>query len=399
MKPVSLRSSGGYLQVGVQTYGGGLWHTWFDRDLGIAGRVLLRTGRTSIETSLVNIREPLLRVTSLASHYNSHNPFEFNKETQLLPFAGLETAETKEKFEVPKLEYEDTSSTPKEDSEPPFLPSWRTSDATERHLFGIVRRVAQKLQVNQDDIIDFDLHLYDTQPSTIGGINQDFIFASRIDNLGMTFCALQGLTSSLSSPNALDEDSTIRILAAYDNEEIGSKTALGGASTFLPTALRRLTNTDQTVGPETHDQALTRSFLISADMIHGFHPLYPGYHETNHRPLLNSGIVFSSGTRYSFVKNTPGTVLLSEIACWREDGGTPAKMQHFVSPNNSGCGATLGPILATKLGIRTVDVGNPMLSMHSIREVCGSEDISNGVLFMRGFWERFERVDRVVVVN
>ena len=409
VKPVSIRSTSGYLQLGVQTYGGGLWHTWFDRDLSAAGRVIVRTGTTSVETRLVKLDDPLVRVTSLAMHYNKQNPFEFNTETQLLPIAGLESAETLEKYEPPSKEELDVSIS--NDANVPipdarsineeFVPTWRTSDATKRHLFGIVKRVAQKLQVSQDDIIDFDLSLYDTQPSAIGGINSDFIYAPRIDNLGMTFCSLIGFTRSLSN---LSSDSTIRLLCCYDNEEIGSKTALGGASTFLPNTLRRLSYlrtpgsfNEHDRNPTLHDQALTRSFLISADMIHAYHPAFPGYHESNHRPLLNAGIVFSTGLRSSFVKNTPGTVLLSEIACW--GSGVPAKMQHFTTPNNIGCGSTLGPILATKLGVRTVDLGNAMLSMHSIREVCGREDVENAVEFLQGFWERFARVDEVFKID
>ena len=463
VKPYSDASGAGYQLVGVQTYGGGLWHTWLDRDLGVAGRVFVRTPSGQIESRLVDVREPLLRIPSLAAHYHEHNPLRIDTESHLWPVACLQ---------VNRAQVDRTGKGERADEAASFkVFPWETASAEYRHLPNLVARIAEKLRVHPLNIAEWDLQLYDTQKATIGGTDEDFVFGRGIDNLMMTYCGLVALSQSIADPASLASDSTIRVLSLFDNEEISSRTGLGGASTFLPNTLRRLSMLPQSEStpagkskllswkqssPQTasanpdhtiHEQALARSFLISADMIHGVHPLFPNNHEVNHRPLLNSGLVFYSSSSRYLTKNTPGHLLLSEIACRttpplaedanrdEDDNGnrwdlvtdssasaipssassspsntqgsaagvteyqTPPRMQIFTNRNNVTCGSTLGPILAPLLGVRTVEVGNAQLSMHSIREMAGARDLENAVRIFRGFWEGWGAVEATISVD
>lgn len=406
VKPVShlTLGNGTFAAVGVETYGGGSWHTWLDRDLSLAGRVFLRTKPDIIESRLVQVDEPILRIPSLAMHYDQSNPLKIDKEFSLIPISNVVNPD------IPPSPADLAQHNPEvaDDYEwGQVTRGWATSPAHRRHARDVVSCVAKKLSVPVEDVLDFDLHLYDTQKSAIGGLFNDFIFAPRLDNLMMTFCALQGLTESLASPDALASEPCIRLISLFDNEEISSKTSLSGASNFLPSTLQRLSQStfpaEENLEPASAlPRSLARSFLISADMIHGLHPLFPSLHETAHRPILNSGIVMYSAARRTFSKNTPGHALLSELACRTtnpEHYAHPPRMQFFVQPNNVNCGQTLGPLLATRLGVRTAEVGNSQLAMHSIREVCGARDVENAVRFFRGFWEGYGEGERTMVLG
>jgi aspartyl aminopeptidase len=367
IKPLSDRSAFGYKQIGVETYGGGLWHTWFDRDLGVAGRAFVRTSPTSIEGINVRIDEPILRVPSVAVHLESQNPFKFNIESNLLPIAG----ETK-----PTSVRESTTTAKQEEEElkqiyGPHRYAMATADA--RHNNTLVNMLADKLNVHPGCIMDFDLSLYDTQNATIGGLNNEFIFSARIDNLMMSFCALKAFTNSLVPKAALEEETSVRMLVMFDHEEIGSVGPIGAQSTFLPSTLQRISalrpsslsttsNQPQNDYSTAYNEALAKSFLISADMHQGTHPNYPGYHEAAHRPHLNSGIVFSSTSRRYLAKNTPGTIMLLELICKVPEGTAPPSSQFLVAPNGGDCGSTVGPHLESRLGGRVVDMGNTALS-------------------------------------
>ena len=225
----------------------------------------------------------------------------------------------------------------------------------------------------------------------------------------MTFCALKGFINSLNSPDALEDETSIRTLAMFDNEEIGSTGAISAQSTFLPSVLQRLSairitsdsQPNKSFSPlsTTYEQAIDRSFLISADMHHGQHPNYHGYHEANHRPILNGGIMFASTSRRYLAKSTPGTVMLLELICKVANGEEPPKTQFFAFANGGDSGSTVGPHLEARLGIRTVDMGNPALSMHSIREMAGSADVANAVRFLQLFYENYSSFEDWVVAR
>ncbi|KAJ1936402.1 hypothetical protein EC988_008206, partial [Linderina pennispora] len=201
LKPVSKKTSNGYLQVGVQIYGGGLWHTWFDRDLSIAGRVMVRDNNGGYANRLVSVADPILRIPSLAIHMDrsANDTFTFNKETHLTPVLATVSK---------ALNGQEESSDAKVDHHPVLL-----------------QRLAKELDIEVDQITDFELCLYDTQPAAIGGICNEFIHSARLDNLNSSYCAVEGLINSVSSEHALDNDSHVRMVALFDNEEVGSTSA------------------------------------------------------------------------------------------------------------------------------------------------------------------------------
>ncbi|KAF1841552.1 peptidase M18, aminopeptidase I [Cucurbitaria berberidis CBS 394.84] len=412
IKPVSKRQGDGFLQVACETYGGGLWHTWFDRDLSIAGRAMVRTKDGNIEQRLVKVERPILRIPTLAIHLDRQENFQFNKETQLFPIAGMVAAELNRqgKTEEPKDAERETKDSSQ--IEPLAAP-------TSRHHSYLVEIIAEEAGAEPDQVLDFEIVLYDTQKSAIGGLNNELIFSPRLDNLMMTFCSVEGLIKSLSSSTALDNDSTIRLIACFDHEEIGSKTAQGADSNLLPAVLRRLSvlpasesDSDKSydkVDADTataYEQTLSTSFLISADMAHSVHPNYPAKYESQHRPEMNKGTVIKINANARYATSTPGIVLLQEAARRAKPASTSPSstkagvpLQLFVVRNDSSCGSTIGPMLSAALGARTLDLGNPQLSMHSIRETGGAHDVEHAINLFDSFFENFEELERKIVVD
>lgn len=425
LKPVSKNTSNGFLQVGVETYGGGLWHTWFDRDLGVAGRVMVKGQDGEMRQELVRINRPVCRIPNLAVHFGGSVPFEFNTETQLYPIAGLVSAElnrTGKTADGTKKESEEKQSNA--DFEP-------LKTIEQRHHPYLIDMLAKEAQCRPDDILDFELVLYDTQPSCIGGFNNEFVHSARLDNLGMTYCAVEGLIASLTSSSALSEDSTIRLIACFDHEEVGSQSAQGADSNMLPAVIRRLSclpasspsssdseksydKMDESSHNSTaFEQTLVTSLLVSADMAHSINPNYAGKYEPNHSPEMNAGTVIKVNANVRYATNSPGIVLLQECArrakrgsfnppgrrsnSAESDKGVP--LQLFVVRNDSRCGSTIGPMLSASLGVRTIDVGNPQLAMHSIRETSGSYDVEHGVNLFESFFEHYGELERKVVVD
>ncbi|KAF2738404.1 peptidase M18, aminopeptidase I [Polyplosphaeria fusca] len=409
IKPHSKRQSDGFLQVGVETYGGGLWHTWFDRDLSVAGRVGVKTKDALVKYLLVKVERPILRIPTLAIHLERQENFQFNKETQLFPIAGLAAAELNRQGKT-----EDTKE--EEKKEEAFEP---LATPLQRHHAYLVEIIAEHAGVDPSDVVDFELVLYDTQKSVIGGLNNELIFSPRLDNLMMSYCSIEGLVKSLSSPSALDEDSTIRLIALFDHEEIGSQTAQGADSNLLPAVIRRLSvlpasesNSDKSydkVDAETataYEQTLSTSFLISADMAHSVHPNYPGKYESQHRPEMNKGTVIKVNANARYATNSPGIVLLQEAARRAKKASSSLSsvkegvpLQMFVVRNDSSCGSTIGPMLSAAMGARTLDLGNPQLSMHSIRETGGAHDVEHAVNLFESFFEHFEELEKKIVVD
>ncbi|KAI8671619.1 hypothetical protein NCS57_00637700 [Fusarium keratoplasticum] len=405
VKPVSKKSNVGFLQVGVETYGGGIWTSWFDRDLSIAGRVLVKEGDNFVQ-KLIKVDKPLLRIPTLAIHLHRQSNFDPNKETELFPITGLAAAELnkgakKEKEEEKKEEGE------AEAEEEDFKP---LKAMTERHHPNVLDVIASEAGVDVASVVDFELVLYDTQKSCIGGINDEFIFSPRLDNLGMTYCSVEGLIESVKEEDALEEDNTIRLTVCFDHEEIGSTSAQGANSNLLPSVIRRLSvlpgNRDTASegsyeavhheGEEAtaYEQTLSRSFLVSADMAHSVHPNYAGKYEASHQPAMNGGTVIKINANQRYATNSPGIVLLQECA---RTAGVP--LQLFVVRNDSPCGSTIGPGLAAKLGMRTLDLGNPQLSMHSIRETGGTADVGYGIRLFKEFFEKYGSLEPKILVD
>jgi aspartyl aminopeptidase len=385
---------------------------------------MVKTKDGSVEARLIRIPRPICRVPNLAVHFGGSEPFAFNKETQLFPIAGLVSAELNRTGKTAAQAKQEES-----DKDSEFSP---VKAVTQRHHPYFVELVAEEAGCTPDDILDFELSLYDVQPACIGGINEEFIYSARLDNLGMTYCAVEGLIQSVESPSALQNDSTIRLIACFDHEEIGSTSAQGAASNMLPAVIRRLSclsfssdDSEKSYDKVSHadasadlstayEQTLATSFLISADMAHSVNPNYGGNYEAEHRPHMNEGTVIKINANVRYATNAPGIVLLQECArrakaaayqppSLASSGGKARQngvpLQLFVVRNDSRCGSTIGPMLSAALGARTIDVGNPQLAMHSIREVGGAYDAEFGVNLFDSFFEHFAELEPKIMVD
>ncbi len=331
VKPNPELEKAGYHQLGVEPYGGVLLHTWLDRDLSLAGRVLL----ADQSHRLVDFRRELVRIPSLAIHLNR----QVNKE-------GL-----------------------KLDAQKHLAPVLALDGVEEGDLRTLI---AEELgDVKPKDIIAWDLMTYDLQPAARSGPSREFIHAGRIDNLASCHAAL---TALVAKDAGLDRT---RAIVLYDHEEVGSRSAQGAASDFLRSCLQRLSGDS----PEDYHRAVARSFLISADMAHAVHPNYADRHEPRHQPALGGGPVIKINVNQAYATDGESWASFERWAAKAE-----VKTQRFVVRSDLGCGSTIGPITAAELGIRTVDAGNPMLSMHSCREMAAAADVPKMIDVMKRFF-------------
>ncbi|MEM7136593.1 MAG: M18 family aminopeptidase [Myxococcota bacterium] len=321
----------GYAQLGVEPYGGVLLHTWLDRDLSLAGRVCLRDG----SSQLIDMKKPVMRIPSLAIHLNrevNKKGLLLNAQKHLSPLLGL-------------------------------APSGALDLAAllETELDG----------ATAEDVDAWDLMTYDTQTAALGGTDDEFIQGARLDNLASCHA---GCSALLATPDALERT---RGIVLYDHEEVGSRSAQGAASDFVRSALTRLCGSDL----ERYHRAIAQSFLVSADMAHAVHPNYADVHEPQHQPVLGGGPVIKINVNQSYA--TDGQSWASFEGWAREAEVTT---QRYVVRSDMGCGSTIGPITAAELGIRTADVGNPMLSMHSCREVAAAADVPRMISVLERFF-------------
>ena len=336
LKPQAGYAKSGYLQLGVEAYGGVLLSTWTDRDLSLAGRVIL-SGKKKPLAKLIRFEQVLLRIPQLAIHLNrdvNRKGLVLNEQNHLPPIFSIQKKSAPDEI--------------------------------------LKKMIAKELKCRPADIVRLELSLYDTQPGTVAGAEGEFIFSGRLDNLASCHSAMHALTESTK------KDTATRVIAFYDHEEVGSETAQGAGSPFLKDVLERITLKGEREG---FLRALAKSFFISADMAHAVHPNYSDRHDSQHMPIINGGPVIKSNANQRYA--TDGV-----SSAWFEMLCAQAKVpvQKFVVRSDLGCGSTIGPITAANLGIRTVDVGNPMLSMHSIREMAGAKDHE---LMIRVFKEFF----------
>lgn len=373
LKPQADVRSHGYSQLAVEPYGGVLLHTWLDRDLSLAGRVLLRAG-AGIESVLVDLQRPLLRIPSLAIHLNrelNQEGLRLNAQQHLVPVVGLS-----EQTNLAALLAEALAAGSRRS------PGSSRARTTRRGGAGPVGAAARS-----PEILGFDLMAYDTQPSARSGADGEFILAPRLDNLASCHAALSallgagGVGGSGKPKRPSRAGSATRVVVFWDHEEVGSRSQAGAAGSFLADLLARLAagfSVRGSAGKGTvreGDQALARavarSWLVSADMAHAVHPNYADRHEPGHRPVLGRGPVLKRNVNQSYATDGEGAALFTALC--RDAGFAP---QHFVARSDLGCGSTIGPISAARVGLRTVDVGNPMLSMHSCREMAAAADVA-----------------------
>ncbi|KAM5550666.1 putative aspartyl aminopeptidase [Rosa sericea] len=378
LKPRSASTKSGCLMINVQTYGGGLWHTWFDRDLSVAGRVILRDGNGSFIQKLVKVKRPLLRIPTLAIHLDrtvNKDGFKPNVETHLIPLLASKLEET-------------ASSETKEKS--------TTTSTKAAHHPLLMQALSDEINCNVDDIVSIELNVCDTQPSCLGGGNNEFIFSGRLDNLASSYCALRALIDSCKSPGDLASEHAIRMVALFDNEEVGSGSIQGAGAPTMFQAMRRIISclAEKYVGECSFERAVRQSFLVSADMAHGVHPNFMDKHEEYHRPEMQKGLVIKHNANQRYATSGVTSFLFQEIG---KIHNLPT--QEFVVRNDMGCGSTIGPILASGAGIRTVDCGIAQLSMHSVREICGKEDIDIAYKYFKAFYQTFSSIDRKLIVD
>lgn len=328
LKPRPELESAGYKQLAVEVYGSPILATWLDRDLGLGGRVVLADG----SSALLRLNEPVMRIPNLAIHLNrdvNKEGLSLNAQQHLVPVLGLDA----------------------------MNPS------------GLLELVCHGLAANghsgvmPSDVLGFDLCLFDLAPSTLGGSSGEFIFAPRLDNLASCHAGYLALMASGASERT-------RVVALYDHEEVGSQSEAGARSRLLESVLDRLANSGKDAPRDSTARAFSRSYLVSCDMAHAVHPNYVDKHDKLHRPLLGQGPVVKVNANQSYATDGPAAARF--VRACRQNDVVP---QHFVSRNDMPCGSTIGPITAARLGINGVDVGNPMLSMHSCREMAGSGDV------------------------
>ena len=354
LKPIADVRAHGYQQLAVEPYGGVLLHTWLDRDLSLAGRVVLRDGAV-IRTELVDLERPLLRIPSLAIHLNrelNQEGLKLNAQQHLVPVVGLCEREN-------------------------LAALLREALAARR---GKAKRDKQQ---KVGEILAYDLMAYDTQPAARAGAAGEFILAPRLDNLASCHAGLRALLAS----GEAGRTAATRAVVFYDHEEVGSRSQAGAAGTFLAEVLARVAEAFEAAGKKSTgacqaiERAVSRSWLVSADMAHAVHPNYADRHEPGHRPLLGHGPVLKSNSNQSYATDAESAGLFTALCA--KAGVTP---QYFVARSDLGCGSTIGPISAARVGIRTVDVGNPMLSMHSCREMAGAADVAPMIDVLTAFF-------------
>mmetsp|Transcript_20259 Transcript_20259/g.34596 ORF Transcript_20259/g.34596 Transcript_20259/m.34596 type:complete len:456 (-) Transcript_20259:32-1399(-) len=360
IKPVSAVKKEGYLQVGVQTYGGGLWHTWFDRDLTIAGRVIVKEDET-FASKLVHVKRSVLRIPSLCIHLgrDQNDKLMINKETHLTPVMATEIQDQL---------------------------AGNNKDSKEDHHPALVNLLAKELNAKAEDIQTFELSVCDTQPAAIGGVHSEFVFAPRLDNQLSCFMGLEALLAS-SDDNAADH---VRVLVCFDNEEVGSTSAHGAASPIVSELVSRVSRglAGDEDRAEVEQRAIRLSYMISADMAHAVHPNYASKHEDRHKPSITGGPVIKYNANQRYATTSVTAFVLKELA---KRNNIP--LQEFVVRNDSACGSTIGPIMSANTGIRTVDIGNPQLAMHSVREMCGVTAIQHGIDLFQSFYSNYHSVN------
>ena len=320
----------GYLQLGVEVYGGALLNPWFDRDLSIAGRLVYRNKRQQLKQTLVDFKRPVAIIPSLAIHLDrkANSDRTVNAQTDLPPL--LMMTDKAESF---------------------------------REL------LADEFLLDGEEVLDYEMCLYDTQGAAMLGINNELLASARLDNLLSCFVTTQALIQADATNTCL--------MVCNDHEEVGSVSAVGADGPFLEAVVARLTESDE------RNAVIDKSLMISCDNAHAVHPNYPSTHDSLHSPRLNGGPVIKVNVKQRYATTSLTASLFRQLCA---DVDVP--VQSFVSRSDTACGSTVGPITAARLGVATLDVGIPQLAMHSCREVTGSQDAARLTDVLTAFFNR-----------
>ncbi len=340
VKPNPERVEQGYFQLGVEVYGGALLNPWFDRDLSLAGRVSYLDSNGLLQHTLIDFVDPVAVVPSLAIHLDreANQKREINPQTMLPLLLSIADPESQQQPDLRQL---------------------------------LLDRI-QSQQHDAMEVLDYELFCYDTQPPAMIGLQQQFIAAARLDNLLSCYVGLQGLLHALQS----DDCDQGMVLICNDHEEVGSQSAAGADGPFLEQVLER-------IAPQVEERQrmLAQSVMISADNAHGIHPNFADKHDANHGPMLNAGPVIKINANQRYATNSVTSALFRQLAKAEE-----VPVQAFTVRSDMGCGSTIGPLTAAKIGVPTLDIGVPTFGMHSIRELAGSEDAFSLMKVLRRFY-------------
>lgn len=329
IKPNPEQITHGLMRLGVEVYGGPILATFTDRDLSLAGRVSYKTDDGKIDSQLVQFEQPLIRLPNLAIHMNrkvNEDGLKLHKQNEL-----------------------------------PLIISTAVEEQLEPSFFK--QLLADKLSVNAETILSWELNVFDTQKGMFWGDKQQFYANSQLDNLASCHAGLEAMLTD----SVLQSGNTIAC-AFFDHEEIGSESTKGADGSFLPDILERIAlalNLDK----EGYQRALASSFMISADMSHAFQPNFPSAYEPEHKVMVNKGPVIKVNVNHRYASESISEAMFIQ---WCEQSEVP--YQKYSHRTDIPCGSTIGPMTSAKLGLRTVDVGNPMWAMHSIRESAGVMD-------------------------
>ncbi|MBT3812427.1 MAG: M18 family aminopeptidase [Gammaproteobacteria bacterium] len=342
IKPHALHQSGEMLRMGVEVYGGPILATFTDRDLSFAGRVSYRSEAGEIETQLVRFEESLLRLPNLAIHMNrmvNEEGLKLNKQTEL-----------------------------------PLLFAMSSKEQMPDQLFSEL--LVSQCQLLAEQVMSWELNVYDTQKGAFWGAQQEFYTDSQLDNLASCHAGL----SALLDETALQSGNTL-VCAFFDHEEVGSESTKGADGSFLPDTLERIALA-RSLKTEDYKRALAKSFMLSVDMAHAYQPNFPVAYESEHKVYVNKGpvIKLNANQRYS-----SESVSEAMFMSWCQEANVP--FQKYSHRTDIPCGSTIGPMTSAKLGIRSVDVGNAMWAMHSIRESAGVLDHAYMIAVMQCFFK------------
>lgn len=320
LKPNPVIKEHGVVKFGVEPYGGLLLNPWFDRDLSLAGKVAYLDTNNEIKEKLIDVKKSIAIIPSLAIHLDdkANKDRTINKQSDISPIMT-----TNEDFDFEEF---------------------------------IKWQLAKNEIEDVKELYAWELSFYDTQKASFVGLRDDFIASSRLDNLLSCYVGLLSICS-------ISADKPM-LLIASDHEEVGSASTSGAAGSFLENTLKRMyPNYDEYIN------MIRTSILISADNAHAIHPNYPDKHDKNHSPYINKGVVIKVNSNQRYASNATTISRFMNVA---KRAGEP--YQQFVTRSDMGCGSTIGPITATRLGIETLDIGLPTFAMHSIRELAGTED-------------------------
>ncbi len=341
VKPNAAGLVDGLIRVNVEVYGGPILATFTDRDLSLAGRVSYKADDGDIASCLHRFEQPLLRLPNLAIHMNR----KVNDE-------GLKLDK---QLELPLL-----------------LTAWAEDQLPPGYFRELLQR---ETAVDKERILSWELHVYDTQPGAFWGADQEFYSDSQLDNLASCHAGFSALLDQ-----RVLESGTTKVCAFFDHEEIGSGSNKGADGCFLPDVLERAA---RALGCDRDDyqRTLARSFMISADMAHAYNPNFPNAYEPDHKVMVNRGPVIKVNANQRYTSESVSEAMFMD---WCRQAGVD--WQHYSHRTDIACGSTIGPMLSARLGIRTVDVGNPMWAMHSARESAGAKDHAALIGVLRCFY-------------